>query len=43
LTYEIYNDSNYFLQVAKANGLSTVRRLKPGSEIYFPPFDKNEA
>lgn len=41
LTYKVYNDSNYFLQVAKANGLSALRNLKPGSNIYFPPFDKN--
>ena len=42
MTYKIYNDSNYFLQVAKANSLTNVRNIKPGIELYFPPFDKNE-
>lgn len=40
LTYGVYNNSNYFLQVGKINGLTTVRRLKPGTEIYLPPLDK---
>lgn len=36
LTYKIYNDQNYYLQVAKANRLKNFRRLKPGTLI-FPP------
>ncbi len=43
MTYNIYNDSKYFLQVAKANGLSSLRNLKPGMKINFPPFDKQES
>lgn len=43
LTHRIYNDPRFLLQVAKSNGLSTIRRLIPGKDIYFPPFDKNEA
>jgi len=43
MTFQIYNDPKYFLQVAKANGLSTVRKLRTGADIYFPPFDKNES
>jgi hypothetical protein len=43
LTYNIYNDSKYFLQVAKANGLTSLRHLRPGADLYFPPFDKQEA
>jgi hypothetical protein len=43
MTYNIYNDSNFFLQVAKANGLGSVRNLKPGIEIYLPPLDKTES
>lgn len=43
MTYHIYNDSKYFLQVARANNLSNLRRLKTGIDLYFPPFDKNEA
>ena len=43
LTYKIYNNSKYFLQVAKANGFTSVRGNKAGLDIYFPPFDKNES
>ncbi len=42
MTYSIYNDPKYFLQAAKANSLTTIRDLKPGTELYFPPFNKNE-
>ena len=42
MTFKIYADSNYFLQVAKANNLSSIRNLKPGSELYFPPINKND-
>lgn len=43
LTFQIYNDPKYLMQVAKANELSSIRKVKPGIELYFPPFDKNEA
>lgn len=43
MTYKIYNDSKYFLQIAKKNNLSHVRNIRPGIELYFPPFDKTEA
>jgi hypothetical protein len=43
MTYDIYNDPKYFLQVGKVNRLTSVRNIKPGTDIYFPPFDKNEA
>ncbi|WP_214227660.1 LysM peptidoglycan-binding domain-containing protein [Pedobacter sp. B4-66] len=42
LTYAIYNDPKYFMQVGRANGLTSIKKLKPGNEIYFPPFNKNE-
>jgi hypothetical protein len=42
MTFSIYNESKYFLQVGNANNLTSVRRVKPGIELYFPPFDKNE-
>ena len=35
LTYKIYNDSNYFLQVARVNKLSTVRRSNPEVKFIF--------
>lgn len=42
MTWSIYNDPKYFLQVGKVNALTNIRRLAPGTELYFPPFDKNE-
>ncbi|MBP1650004.1 MAG: Uncharacterized protein H6Q26_161 [Bacteroidetes bacterium] len=42
LTNTIYNDPAYVMQVAKVNGLSTIRSVKAGSELYFPPFDQTE-
>jgi hypothetical protein len=42
MTFGIYDDSNYFLQVAKANNLSSVRNILPGTDLYFPPINKNE-
>jgi hypothetical protein len=43
LTFNIYNDANLFLQVARANDLSSLRKIKPGKELNFPPINKNEA
>jgi hypothetical protein len=43
MTYRIYNDSKYFLQVASANALSHLRNIVPNTDLYFPPFDKNES
>lgn len=37
LCQEVYGNSNMYLQVARANGLSDFRNLEPGSEIIFPP------
>lgn len=42
MAFNIYNNPKYFLQVGKVNALSSIRNIKPGSELYFPPFDKNE-
>lgn len=43
MTNSIYKDPKYLVQVAKVNGLTTIRKIKPGAELYFPPFNKNEA
>lgn len=43
MSFKIYNHSKYYLQVAQKNNLSHVRNIKPGIELYFPPFDKTEA
>ncbi len=42
MTYEIYDNSKYFLQIGRANDLTSVRNVKTGLNLYFPPFDKNE-
>lgn len=40
LTNEIYEDPRYYLQVARANGLTNFRNLEVGKKVYFPPIDK---
>lgn len=40
MTYRIYGDSKYYLQVAMANGLSNFRKLNPGQQLKFPPIKK---
>ena len=40
MTYRIYGDSKYYMQVAKANQLKDFRKLYAGQEIFFPPIDK---
>lgn len=42
MTYKIYNESQYLLQIAKANKLTSIRNITPGLELKFPPFDKQE-
>lgn len=37
MTWRIYGDSKYYLEVAKYNKLSNFRNLKPGDELVFPP------
>lgn len=37
LCASIYDDPNYFIQVARKNNLNHFRRLKPGTELLFPP------
>ena len=40
MTFRIYGDSKYYLQVAAVNNLSNFRKLKAGQEIKFPPIEK---
>lgn len=40
MNYSIYGDTKYYLQVARANGLTNFRKLNVGSEIIFPAIDK---
>lgn len=37
---KIYDDPKYYLQVARFNNLNTFRSLIPGTEIFFPPIEK---
>lgn len=37
LVKDIYNDQHYYLQVAKVNRIKNFRKLRAGSEIFFPP------
>ena len=41
LCYSIYGDPKYYLQIAEVNGLADFRRLTPGTDLYFPPIQKN--
>jgi len=42
MSFAIYNDPKYLLQVGKVNALSSIRNVRPGAALYFPPFDKTE-
>ena len=37
LTYQIYNNQTYYLQVARANKLKNFRKLQAGTTLTFPP------
>ncbi|MEL0635650.1 hypothetical protein V6259_02560 [Marinomonas sp. TI.3.20] len=37
LCQKIYNDSSYYMDVARANQLVSVRQIMPGTKLYFPP------
>jgi hypothetical protein len=37
LTKRVYNNQDYYLQVARVNRLKNFRKLKPGMELTFPP------
>ena len=37
LCYRIYRDASYYTKVARANGLTSFRHIKPGTRIWFPP------
>ena len=40
MTFRIYGNSKYYLEVAKANKLVNFRKLIPGQQIFFPPIEK---
>lgn len=41
MCYRIYGTPEHYLQVAQANGLANFRSLVPGTDIIFPPIEKN--
>lgn len=40
MTWRIYGDSKYYIEVAKANNLVNFRQLTVGQKIFFPPIAK---
>jgi len=40
MTFHIYGDSKYYLQVARVNNIINFRKLKTGQKIFFPPLQK---
>ncbi|MBE9009587.1 LysM peptidoglycan-binding domain-containing protein [Pseudanabaenaceae cyanobacterium LEGE 13415] len=42
MTYRIYDDPSYYLQIAKVNGLVSFRQLEPNTDLKFPPLDKTQ-
>jgi hypothetical protein len=42
MCFKIYEDPRYYLQVARANGITNFRKLEIGSFINFPPFDRED-
>jgi len=40
MCYDIYGDTKYYIQVAKANKLPDFRKMKTGTELFFPPILK---
>jgi hypothetical protein len=37
LCHRIYKNSAYYLDVAKSNGITNFRNIKPGTKLHFPP------
>jgi len=41
MTHKIYGDDSWYIEVARANNLTSFRNLKPGQEIIFPSIDRS--
>ncbi|MCL1123745.1 CIS tube protein [Shewanella surugensis] len=39
LCHQVYQDSSYYIDIARINDLTHFRPLTPGSQLYFPPLD----
>ena len=42
MTYKIYGNAAYYIEVARINKIVNFRNLKPGDEIFFPPINKSK-
>ncbi|WP_025741558.1 CIS tube protein [Aquimarina pacifica] len=40
MTFRIYGDPKYYLEVARVNNISNFRKLNVGQELFFPPLQK---
>jgi hypothetical protein len=40
LTREVYSNQHYYIQVARVNRIKNFRKLKAGTELFFPPLSK---
>lgn len=40
MTYRIYGNSSYYIEVARHNKLNNIAAIRPGDEISFPPLKK---
>jgi hypothetical protein len=43
MAHRIYNDPGYYMEVARANKLYSVRNLEVGARIHFPPVNNAKA
>ncbi len=42
MTYRIYGDQSYYIEVARINNLTDFRNLKVGTELQFPPLNQQK-
>jgi len=42
MTQRIYKSTDYYLDVARANNLNTVRKIDAGDKVNFPPLEKED-
>lgn len=40
MSFNIYGDSKYYLEVARVNNIINFRKLKTGQKLFFPPLQK---
>jgi len=43
MCWRVYGDSHYYPEVARVNGLSSIRRLPVGADLIFPPLTGSDA